>query len=500
MDSEKIVNKSKALLDGFLKKADQIAKDNVPPALLDEKPQTSNDSPLQSLWESFEKRITDLTSSIPSFDQEESFADFQSIKNRFQGYWEGFTDSFDTSGRYIEAFQTILTLVGRYQFFKLQASSLSEVERLERAEALHRQGAEELAALCKKLGGAWVKAAQFLSCHSGELPPIYSEILSELQDQAQPVEWEKVKTVLQEEFGDNWEQPFQTIDSIPLATASIGQVHKAQLRYGQTIALKIQLPGVQAIIQKDLKFFEVIAKLFNNQVEILDLEQVVRELSKSIEKELDYYNEAHNLTRFFSCYEHQQWEYPILNKELLTSRTLGMNFIDGMPIRQFLEETPSTAPAVLKELVHSFLKQIFRTGLFHADPHPGNFFVTPQGKIALLDFGAVGELSTKEVVAYRNVLTALLMEQTETIDQLMDEAGFETPYPEKLKTLLAQKRPEGYNELTKLQYYMEVMRQAEIKIPDNFVLMARVLIVIGGLLRQYKVKLDMTELAISLMT
>lgn len=490
MDSDQIVKKSKQLFSDFLTKADQLAKDLSEQDPASQPKETDRNDESGSFWQQ-------MFTSLQSFSKNPK--ELWEMREQLWGGWQGIYNTYGKSGRYIGAVQTILKLIGRYQIFKFQASSLSDEERREREQQLHEQNAQELAVLCRKQGGAWIKAAQFISCHASGLPAVYSNALTELQDQAESIPWEQMVPVLEAEWGEQWQARFSTIEPIPLATASIGQVHKAQMSYGPVVALKIQIPEVTAVIQADLKFFEAIAPLLNHQIETLDMEQIVRELSKSILKELDYFHEASNLTQFFGCYQNQQWEYPILLKDLLTSRTLGMYFIEGLPIRQFLAEVPSAAESVLKELAHSFLKQIFLNGLFHADPHPGNFFVTPQGKIALLDFGAVAELTQAETQAYREVLMALLLEQFDTIEMLLPKAGFVTPHPEKLKALFSQKKSEEYNELTKMQFYMEVMRQAKIQIPDNFVLMARVLVVIGGLLRQHQVKLDLTELAVTLM-
>ena len=509
MDSDQIVKKSKELFADFLAKADQWTQD------LDTVLQPQNKSPedqqMPSLWDQFEKQFSDWNDTFKSLPinssttekaatgAAEMVQELWKIKEQLWSNWQNISRFYGNSGRYFEAIQTILKMISRHQLFKFQASSLPEEERTAKEAEMHQQNAEELNILCRKQGGAWVKAAQFISCHAVELPQIYSNTLAQLQDQADPIAWEQMEPVLEESWGPQWRERFHSIDQTPLATASIGQVHKAKLSYGPTVALKIQIPGVSEIIKADLQFFKTIASILNHQFESLDLEQIVRELSKSILQELDYYHEASNLTQFFSRYQHQQWEYPILLKELLTTRTLGMYFIEGIPIRQFLEEVPSAAKEVLKELVQSFLKQIFNSGLFHADPHPGNFFVTPQGKIALLDFGAVAELTKEETKAYRQVLTALLLENLDNIDTKFCQAGFKTPHPETLKTLFTQKKSDEYNELTKLQFYLEVMRQAQVKIPDNFVLMARVLIVIGGLLRQYRVKLELSELALMLL-
>ena len=497
MDSDQIFKKSKKLLSDAWTKADEWTKE-----LSAEEPPPRSPSESEENLSFWQQKLAAMLGSFQEFANhpKEMGQELWEMKDQLWANWQTIFQTYGKSGRYFEAIQTILKLMGRYQIFKFQAASLSPEERHQREEALHQQNAEELAILCRKQGGAWVKAAQFMSCNAGGLPAIYSETLATLQDQADPIPWEKMKPVLQEALGAEWQERFRSIDPKPLATASIGQVHKAQMIYGPCVALKIQIPGVADLIQADLKFFEAIAPLLNHQIEALDMEQIVRELSKSILKELDYFHEASNLTQFFSCYEQQQWEYPILLKDLLTAQTLGMYFIEGQPIRQFLEDVPSAAEAVLQELVHSFLKQIFINGLFHADPHPGNFFVTPQGKIALLDFGAVAELAPKEALAYRNLLMALLFHQFENLESLLAKAGFLTPHPEKLKILLVQKHTEAYNELTKMQFYLEAMRQAEVEVPNNFILMARVLIVIGGLLQQHQVKLDLSAVALTLMS
>ena len=191
--------------------------------------------------------------------------------------------------------------------------------------------------------------------------------------------------------------------------------------------------------------------------------------------------------------------FPLLLPDLLSREVLAMSFVEGQPLRHFLSDVPSAAEPLLKALVRSFIKQIFVTGLFHADPHPGNFFVTPQGKLALLDFGAVAHLTDSECEAYRNVLVALFNRQQSDFDSLLRKAGFDVPNGPLLLKLLFERDPAEFAGLSQMETHMRIMRRAEVKIPDNFVLMGRVLISIGGLLKQYQVKVDLQELALYLM-
>ena len=186
-----------------------------------------------------------------------------------------------------------------------------------------------------------------------------------------------------------------------------------------------------------------------------------------------------------------------------------MSYVEGTPIRHFLKDVPSAADSVLKTLVSSFMRQIFISGLFHADPHPGNFFITPRGQIALLDFGAMGELSPTLTLAYQDVLTALLMRQQEGLINKMTRAGFVVKKPELLLELLFPKSRKGQDQervtkkdkgpLNSLEHRLRIMREGGVELPDSFVLMARVLISLGGLMNQHHVKLKAQELVAILM-
>ena len=311
--------------------------------------------------------------------------------------------------------------------------------------------------------------------------------------------WEELEKQLFQCYGADWKLRFDDVDPVPLATASIAQVHRAKTRGGSLVALKIQLPDASEKIEADLLFFKRIAPLLQRWAEGWDLEQTVKELSLSIRQELDYYHEAANLTKFLALYEAEEWMFPVLLPDLLSREILAMSFVEGQPLRHFLAEVHSAAGPLLQVLVRSFIKQIFVTGLFHADPHPGNFFVTPQGKLALLDFGAVAQLTDSECGAYRNVLVALFNRQQSEFDSLLRKAGFDVPNGPLLLKLLFERDPAEFAGLSQMETHMRIMRRAEVKIPDNFVLMGRVLISIGGLLKQYRVKVDLQELAIYLM-
>lgn len=428
-------------------------------------------------------------------DPDQIRQDAVALQNSYSEEWLKLTQLLRLGDRYRDAIQTLSGMLVRSQFNEQAQRFRTAEEHAAKTEALHQTQAEELVQLCRRQGGAWAKAAQFLSTQGDWVPVAYRERLAELQDQAPPAPWASIQQVLNEELHTRWPEAFQHIDPTPLATASIAQVHRATLADGTPVALKVQLPEADERVRADLQFFELAAKLFGNQFEGVDLEQVLRELSGSILLELDYLHEAENLKRFHQHYPQVDWTFPSLVPDLLSRRTLVMSFVEGQPIRRFLEDVPSAADPLLRTLTRSFVRQIFLTGLFHADPHPGNFFVTPQGQLALLDFGAVGTLAAEQAEAYRNVLVALLNRQQDGFVELLLKAGFGVPNPEKAERLLFTEAPQEPAQLTRLRRYLQVMKEAEVTIPDHFVLVARVLISVGGLLKQHDIRLSPFDLA-----
>ena len=190
--------------------------------------------------------------------------------------------------RYFDAGQALLSIAARtYAFQKIRLPVLEPHEIAEETQTLHQKNAAELAELCRRQGGAWIKAAQFLSCQGDWLPKTYVDQLAELQDQAPSVSWEELEKQLIQCYGADWKLRFDDVDPVPLATASIAQVHRAKTRGGSLVALKIQLPDAAEKIEADLLFFKRIAPLLQRWAEGWNVEQTVEELSRSIRQELD---------------------------------------------------------------------------------------------------------------------------------------------------------------------------------------------------------------------
>lgn len=258
--------------------------------------------------------------------------------------------------------------------------------------------AEELPDDLEKLGPTYVKLGQFLSTRADFLPPDYLEALTRLQDNVKPIPTETVEKIVTSELGIRISKAFSRFDREPLASASLGQVHYAQLRDGREVAVKVQRPDIREQMFDDLDAFSELAEFLENHAETarqVMLTATLEEFRKSLISELDYRQEAHNLTTLgdnLAEFEKIVVPRPIL--DYTTSKILTMEFIAG---RNAGKLTPIgrlgiDGKALAEELFRAYLQQILVDGFYHADPHPGNIFLTADGKIALIDLGMVGRI------------------------------------------------------------------------------------------------------------
>ena len=251
----------------------------------------------------------------------------------------------------------------------------------------------------EKLGPTFIKLGQLLSTRGDLLPPAYLEALARLQDDVGPFPYSEVEVIVQEELGVRLSKAFESFDPEPLAAASLGQVHRAVLRGGREVAVKVQRPNIRERVLKDLDALDEVALLlerFSPATRSLDAPGVLEEFRRTILSELDYREEARNLVAL----SHQLRDYeriiiPLPVDDYTTSRVLTMDFIHGTKITSVsrLEWTEVDGVTLGEDLFRAYLQQILVDGVFHADPHPGNVLLTPDHRLALIDLGMVGRLA-----------------------------------------------------------------------------------------------------------
>jgi predicted unusual protein kinase regulating ubiquinone biosynthesis (AarF/ABC1/UbiB family) len=258
--------------------------------------------------------------------------------------------------------------------------------------------AEELAADVERLGPTGIKLGQLLSTRPDIVPAAYAQALARLQDDVAPFSFAEVEKIVSDELGVRLSKAFLSIDEQPLAAASIAQVHRARLRDGREVALKVQRPGIRERVADDLEAMSDVVRFLDGHTEFgrrFDLGRTFDEFRKSLARELDFRQEAVHLLalgRNLAEIEEIWVPEPVLGYS--TSRVLTMEFVGGTKVTALssLARIELDGERLADALFRAYLKQMLHDGLFHADPHPGNVFVV-DGKIVLLDLGMVAHLS-----------------------------------------------------------------------------------------------------------
>ncbi|GAA4820922.1 AarF/ABC1/UbiB kinase family protein [Algivirga pacifica] len=272
---------------------------------------------------------------------------------------------------------------------------------------------ERVRMVIEELGPTFIKFAQLLSNRPDLLPKGLIREFEKLQDSVPPIDVDLARHIVETETGRSIDELFVYFDEVPLGSASIGQVHRARLLSGEDVVIKVQRPEADKQMRTDLALLMDIIRLMENFFKnngILNPIEVVQAFEKSMNEELDYRIEIRNLINFKKAYEKDPHLYvPKAYKELSTRKILTMEFVSGCKItdKERLLEWGLEPKHVVKHGLQIYLKQIFEMGYFHADPHPGNILVRPDGKIILLDFGMIGKMSRYQRYAFANFMVSL---------------------------------------------------------------------------------------------
>ena len=259
---------------------------------------------------------------------------------------------------------------------------------------------EQLADDLEAMGPTYVKLGQVLSSRPDLLPDAYLKALARLQDKVQPFGYAEVETIVEAELGVRISKAFSRFDTEPIAAASLGQVHAAALRDGRRVVVKVQRPGVARHIADDFEVLSQIAEFLDAHTDIgrrYRFLSVLEEFRLTIQQELNYEREAQNLVAVGrNLREFDLIEVPQPIADYSTRRILTMEYVGGRKITSLgpLARLELKGAALAEQLFKAYLKQVVIDGLFHADPHPGNVFLTNDGRIALLDLGMVGHTAS----------------------------------------------------------------------------------------------------------
>ncbi len=297
----------------------------------------------------------------------------------------------------------------------------------EAANALHRSAADRLTRLFMEKRGLYIKVGQLISILATVLPPAFREAFSALQDRVDPIGIDAVRARLAGEWGRSPDEVLAEMDPVPIAAASVGQVHRAVLHDGRKVAVKVQYPGIEHVFREDMKALRGVVRLIGWFFPNPELVRIYEEMKVILEQEVDFEHERKNLERFRGNFERDAFvsaPAPIL--EWCTSKVLVTEFVEGVKADRVeeLRAAGHDPEEIARMLVESYAKQFFEHGFYHADPHPGNIRVTSDGKLCFLDFGAcsvISEAMREGMVAF---VQAAVRKDTPGLVAAMRRMGF----------------------------------------------------------------------------
>lgn len=293
------------------------------------------------------------------------------------------------------------------------------------SEREYNQSPEDLITDLKQMGPTYIKLGQLLSTRPDLLPDAYLEALATLQDDVEPIAYEDVHQIVEEEIGIRISKAFESLEETPLASASIGQVHQAVLRSGKPVAVKVQRPGIRKKFLDDLDTLKELTDLamkHSDTARRYAFDEVLAELRHILLQELDYNREAQNLIILgenLKTFQSLQVPQPVTDYS--SSKVLTMEFIDGKKITSLspLKFMDIDLEPLVDELVEAYLKQIVVDGFVHADPHPGNIHLTKDNKIALIDLGMVAKFTSNMQSKLLQLLIGISQEQGDEISDIL---------------------------------------------------------------------------------
>ncbi|GAK11178.1 AarF/ABC1/UbiB kinase family protein [Geomicrobium sp. JCM 19039] len=306
--------------------------------------------------------------------------------------------------KHANRYRKIVTILARHGFgYVLKEVGLFHVLSLPKRMATNRNDpnyrliGERLRNALEELGPTFIKLGQMVSTRQDLFPKHIVDELVELQDNVTAFKYSEVKAIVEEELNMPIEKAYKSFDELPIAAASIGQVHKAELDDGTIVAVKVARPNIKETIEKDLDILHDIARLFTQRfrwAEYYRLEEIADEFAEAIRNEVDYTLEIRNTEKMrMNMKKFSLIQVPEIYEPLCTRKMITMSFIDGDSLHDWEPPNEDIRQQFARELADAFLQQVLIDGFFHSDPHPGNFIVTRDEKICMLDYGQIGRLN-----------------------------------------------------------------------------------------------------------
>ncbi len=332
--------------------------------------------------------------------------------------------------RQLNRYRQIINVLLKHGFFEIvqRIDILSYIKfsgKIKKNKLNRISLAQRLRLVFEELGPAFIKLGQLLSSKTFLFPPDIIEELSKLQDNVPPIPFEEIKKIIFQELGQEKYNQITYIEPNPIGVASIGQVHKAKLQNDKNIVIKILKPDVEKILKTDLLILKDLASLLEKhmpEIKKFEPQQIVEQLEKLIEMELDLTNEMINLILFQKAIKHKEFvKIPEIYTEFCNKHIMVLEYIEGNKITNLSQAPKEFKNKILKNLMDFIYYQIFDLKFFHADPHPGNILITNEGAIAPVDFGQVGRISNDNMTYLSEIVIALVNQNINYLIQIFLE-------------------------------------------------------------------------------
>jgi ubiquinone biosynthesis protein len=368
--------------------------------------------------------------------------------------------------------------------------------RFSSSEVLHATPAERMRMAVEELGPTFIKLGQILSTRGDLLPPEFIRELEKLQDTVPPTDFALIQAEVEKELKKPIDQVFPTFDPVPVASASLGQVHIATLPGGEEVAVKVLRPGVSSLIETDLDILLELAALAEKRTEwgeYYGVRSLAQEFADTLRAEQNYEQEGHNIDRYREIFAGEEHVHiPEVYWETTTRRVLTMERIQGIKITDVdaLDAAGLDRKKIASRNISILLQAVLQEGFFHADPHAGNFVVLPDEVIGMMDFGIMGHLDHAERLGLVEFFVGLFSGDTERVVDAMAELGIATRAADKRKLVrdLDRLRLRYYGlELEKIRArsfiedLMGVAFSYRLKMPSDLVLVFKTIAMLEGI-------------------
>ena len=396
-----------------------------------------------------------------------------------------------------------------YRWLSWRGKRLPADEAERRLSEHHRNSAEQVYQAATQLQGLLIKVGQMMGARADIFPDEYIEVLSRLHDEVPPRPYAVIRQAIERELRAPVEQVFAELSPVPIAAASLAQVHRGRLRDGRDVAVKVQYPEIEDLVRVDLQNVRLLARIANRVLRDFDFTPVVDELADNVPLELDFIHEGQNAEATAKNFAgHDDIVVPRIYWDYTTRRVLTMEYVGGIKITDFaaLDAAGIDRQAVAKLLVESYARQIFAHGFFHADPHPGNLFIQPGPKLVIVDFGLAKQLEPAFLRGFVHLTTALFAGDGASLGQAFRELGFRTRHAddgvfealgEAMVARLSRNEEFNRDRELLLQFQERMLRifreNPVVRVPGEFLYIGRVMGLLGGLGKQLGSQINLLE-------